>query len=956
MPNVIALLFPLLAAIPGDGPDLTPVFGRDNAQFARALSKQGYSDLADAFCRKFDAWKDASAEERAAVRSVHLDLKLELAREESDPVKRKDAIAEVLKAKEEFIAQYPASPEAEEAELTLPDAYRMLGEALTAALEKTTDPAAAATLREEGGKAFNHASEVLHARKKALEKKLEDPLLSEKDTEAVRDQRAAVWFNMARIDYFQGQLYSKDDPEFARRMKAALKTLQDFNLEYDDKLLTYQGYVFQGLCDRALGSNDQALTDFDQAIALRDLYETGTDGKYKISPEIDDVVSWAVLQKVNFLNELGRSADAIAATRDFFAKSPQPEKAQFGLALLAAQADAAFKSGDTKSAGEIAQRLQDLDPNGPWGARGRDVLAQMLGGTKGRNMGSAQLLRIADALVAKGDFDQALRACVRALDAAKGSDDDACDVLVFMGAIYGKQKDLLAAVVCFDAAWQGYPKGARAPDALYRSISVYSELNAAEKRPLFARYVEERRNKLANDYASSPLAARVQLLQGQALEQEQKFAEAADFFLKVQQGSSNYEDAQYYGARCLVKEANRLVKAKQVKEAKAVVARAEPQLKQTMSVLKASSEKTLDLNQKQVWEAESFECRTLLANLFMLEGVGRAADVPALLDGVEEQFPNDPDRIGAAWSLRIQAFTSIGQFEKAEALLESLLTKNPDSPGSAIAAGFFARTCDQRAVDAFIKDAKSKEGDAYWKKAFRYYQISIKPKLKDAAAARTGELEDVARRFFVMGQHFNGIPDRVQSFVGFPGKIAAPEYFEEAATLYAASLEFVPSYRARIVQARALGFLGRFEEAAEVYGKVFEKEPLIDVTTGEVNKQRVKEKPELLTAYLELGVCELKVSMANGRDADRMSRANQAFDLVVRNTKTQNVAPGETWWTATYWQIRAWVDQGDYKKAALKLRDVERNTSPNFDEGKYGLQDLFKKMKTEVAGKVVEDQ
>jgi len=509
MRNVIAFLLPLLAFLRGDGPDLTPVFGRDNAQFARALSRQGFGDLADLFCCKFDAWKEASAEERAAVRSVHLDLKLELAREEQDPLKRKDAIAEVLKAKEEFIAQFPTSPEAEESELSLPDAYRMLGEALTAALEKSNDPAEVTRLREEGGKAFNHAGEVLRARKRALEKKLEDPLLSEHDTEVIRDQRAAVWFNIARTDYFQGLLYNKGDPEFPRRMKAALKTLQDFTLEYDDKLLTFQGYVFQGMCDKNLGATDQALADFDQAIALRELYDAGPDGRFKVTEEIDDVVSWAVLQKVNFLNELGRAADAIAASRNFFAKSPQPEQAQFGLALLAAQADAEFKSGNTKSAGEIAQRLQDLDPNGPWGARGREVLAQMLGGGKGRSMGSGQLLKIADAMVAKNEYEQALRVCVRALDAAAGFDDDSVDVLVYMGAVYGKQDNLLCAVVCFDAAWSGYPKSGRAADALYRAIACYSKLNATEKRSLFARYIEEWCNKLANDYVSSLLVVKI---------------------------------------------------------------------------------------------------------------------------------------------------------------------------------------------------------------------------------------------------------------------------------------------------------------------------------------------------------------------------------------------------------------------------------------------------------------
>jgi hypothetical protein len=50
------------------------------------------------------------------------------------------------------------------------------------------------------------------------------------------------------------------------------------------------------------------------------------------------------------------------------------------------------------------------------------------------------------------------------------------------------------------------------------------------------------------------------------------------------------------------------------------------------------------------------------------------------------------------------------------------------------------------------------------------------------------------------------------------------------------------------------------------------------------------------------------------------------------------------------------VDEGQYKNASFALRDVERNTSPNFDEGKYGLQELFKKMKGELAGKVVDDQ
>jgi tetratricopeptide (TPR) repeat protein len=950
------------AAGGGDGPDLTPIFGRDNAAFARALARQGFGDLADAFCRKFDAWKDASPEEKASVRSVALDLAIEVARQQADPLQRKDAITAVLKQKEEFIAQYPTSPEAEEAELSLPDAYRTLGEALTAALEKTTDPTQSSKLRDEGRAAFNHAEDVLRARKKVLEKKLSDPLLSERETDAVRDQRASVWFNIARVEYFQSQLFAKEDPEFQRRVKSALRTLQDMVLEYEDKLVTYEAYVFTGLCDHALGANDQALADFDQGIALREQYVAGANGKYQIPLEIDDVVSWAVLQKVNALNDAGRSADVIATIKDYYAKSPQPDKALSGLQLLAIQADNELKSGDSKSAGETAQRLEDLDPNGPWGARGREVLAQMLGdsgapGGKARSLGSVQLLKIADALNAKNDTEQALQVCVRALDAAAGDPDGSSDVLIYMGGIYGKVKDLPAAAVCFDTVWQQYPKAARAPEGLYRAIDVYVTINATERRPFYAGLIAERRNKLANEYPTSPLASKVQLLQGRTLESEQKFAEAADFFLKVQPGSPNYEEAQFNGSRCLVKEAQRLGKAKQVAEAKAMVARAETQIKQTMTLLRSAAEKTLDLSQRQIWDNQSFECRTLLANLFMLEGVGRAADVPKLLEGVEEQYKDDPDKIGRAWGLRIQAFSSIGQFDQAEKLLESLLVKDASSGVAAVAAGIFARTCDAKGFEMLSKDPKSKPGDEMWKKAFRYYTISTKPKLKDAAAARNGELEQIGNRFFVMGQHFNGIPDKVQSFVGWGGKITAPEYFEEAANLYSASLEFVQSDITRISQARALGFLGKFDRAGEVYEKIFEKDPIVDVTTGDVNKAKLKQRPELLTAYLELGVSLLKVGLP-AKDADRLSRANQAFDLVVRNSKVQGSRepPSETWWTGRYWQIRAWVDVGQYKNASLALRDVERNTSPNFDEGKYGLQELFKKMKGELAGKVVDDQ
>ncbi|MSR46845.1 MAG: hypothetical protein EXS13_07260 [Planctomycetes bacterium] len=939
--------------------DLTRTFGRDNAAFARGLFRQGYEGMAADFCAAFEKWDRASADERAGVRSVFLDIQLELAFAEPDLVKRKDLLSKLLKEKEQFIADYPGTTEAKEAEVAMPESYRLLGETLVGALLKVTDPDEAKALREEGSAAFAHVQDVLRKQKREVEAKLDDATLSDEATDELREQRARAWFNLCKSDYFRSQLFGADDPERERRLKQSLSALQDFSMEFDDNVLAYQGNVFQGFCEKSLGNVDAALEHFDATIALIEQYDVGEDGRVDMPDLVDDVVSWAVLQKALALAELKRHEDVIAACKDFYTRTKSPEVAQYGLAVLASQSESEIATGDTKAAGISAQTLQDLNPTGQWGAKGRDVMAKLLGGGSGAGganvskLGSAQLLKIADAMFAKGEIEQALTTCARALDASLGNGDAMVEALMKMGAYYAKQLDYRSAAVAFDSAWMRFPKSARAADAVYASMTCFQTINGAEKRPVFARLIEERRLKLANDYASSAYAAKIQLFQGQQLDSDQKFSEAADFFLKVQPGSANYEDAQYAASRSLVKDAQRVVKLKQSDQVAVVVKRADEQLTKCVKLLEDSAAKTLDLNRKQVWESQSFECRTLHANLCMMDGVGRAADVPRILEGVEDRFPADLDKIGVAWSLRIQSFNSLGRFDDAEKLLEALLAKGGEARSAAAAAGVFARSCDGRAVELIGKDPKSAEGAKVWEKAFRYYVISLKAKLHDIAAARSGELEQVAARYFIMGKHFNGIPDRVNSTLSAGDiKVTVPHFFEEAADTYAATLELVPSYRTRMNLARTLGFLGRSEQAGEQYAQLFDSERIIDAESGDIDNEVARKRPDLVTAYLEWGLCDFKAGLVGNRDVDRLARANGVFGAVVKFAKPTGRERSETWWHGRYWQMRAWVDQGDYAKADLALRDLERNTE-DFDQGKYGLRELFRKMKSELANKVI---
>jgi hypothetical protein len=121
-----------------------------------------------------------------------------------------------------------------------------------------------------------------------------------------------------------------------------------------------------------------------------------------------------------------------------------------------------------------------------------------------------------------------------------------------------------------------------------------------------------------------------------------------------------------------------------------------------------------------------------------------------------------------------------------------------------------------------------------------------------------------------------------------------------------------------------------------------------------VIKEVAQQRPQLLAAYLEWGVVELKAGLSGDRNVDRLARANAVFDLIVKFTKTTSRDRSETWWNCRYWQIRAWVDEGEYKNADVALRELERTTEAS-DQDKYGLRDQFKKLKSELAGKVFDN-
>ncbi len=922
--------------------------GRDQAQFARGLSDAGYLDLAEQFCSRVEAAGVVSATDLAALRAVHLDLELDSARRIAEPVARKNELVRIAKAKEDFITSYPKSPEARQAQDNLPEIYRLLGEAYTAALQKTSSPDELVKLRAEGNEVFKHSEESLGKAIESIDAGLASADSTDAETEALTRQHISASYNLARTYYFHSLLLPPEDLLRETYLERCIELFDDFSLDYGDTLLSYSGMIFKGLANHMLERDDDALADFDAVLDLRSAY-LAEDGTLDLAPEAADIISQAVLQKVNLLASLKRYDEVRAAADQFLAQIPGATESDQGLAVVAARMQAELDTGDTAAASETAQVLVDKDPKGSWGARGREVLGSLLAGGGASALDQKQVLKIAESLLGRKDYAQAVALCrqvIGKLRAQGDGRDDIAQAFVFIAYACDRLNQPEEAALAYDAAFEASPTSARAPDALYGAYLEYRSLYGKQRKTFYDKRAEDRMGQLASRFPEHPKAAENQLAQAQRLEEDDKFVEAADRYVAVTPESPVYQKAQYRAGTCLYQEAARLAKAKSIPEAKALAVRAEQQLRKAQKVLDEAAGRTLELDRLQEFQTLSFQAQERLGDLFMLPGLGREADALALSKEIEEHYAGDDERVGSARSLRVRILSTMGQLDEAMTFLESLLAKDASSKATAAAAGVLARTLDQKAVETLEKDKTSRDVENLWKQAFRYYVLSVQPKLGDPASA--GEIAQIADRLYVMALHFNGVPERLQSRVGwFEVRPKAPEYWEKAAQLYEASMNTFPIYGTRVSLARTYAFLDRHREAADLYTRVIEDDRLIDSAKNEIDRGALSAKPELLPIYLELGASILEL----GRQENDPSQLQNAIAVFDRVLKVAPKATSETWWQAKHLQVATWMDQGDYKKANFAIRDLERYTQ-NFDEGKYGLDARFRKMKSDLEKKV----
>ncbi len=931
----LALLLTPTGAAQGE-PDR--ILGRGDTEFARELYRAGYVDLAEGLCSAMVKAGKGTPEQLVEVRALSLDLRLDAAKDETDPRKRKDAVAAVLREKQEFIQANPGSREAQEAIENLSEVYRSLGEVLTALLEKETDPAAAAKLRKEGEEIFTRAAEALRERIAKLKELRDDP--------AVELRYLNAYYSLPRTFYYHSLIYPAGDIKKERLLDEAVNAFREFGLDYGEKILNFEGLVYQGLCHKQLGKPEEALADFDDAIRLRELYDKDEAGRFVIPPEAADVVSAAVLQKVLLLREQKKSAEGLAAAKDYLSAVADSLSGSRGLAVLAAQADLQFETEDLQGAGESADRLVAADPNGAWGKYGREIQGRLLGGNASAG-DAGKLLRIAETLIDGGDGDRALDVCREVLEVAKGSPQEAdagAHALSLVGVVYAKRKWLPEAAAAFDAATERYPTGAEAPEALWKAVQAYIALNEKERRPFYRRRIDDRMARLAKNYPSHPRAALAQLIEAQQVSGEDPLG-AARLFERVAPGSAGYEEALLGAGDGLLRHARSLLQDKKTAEAKPFLAQAEERYKKAAAEAREAAKKTLDPKAQASLSGVEFASLNALSNLYLLEEVKRQGEVLSLLEGADGRWADDPAKVAAVWGLRIQALQAQGKFEEAIELLETLVRKDADPRQVGAAAGVLARALDEQGVGLREKEPRSTAADDLWKKAARYYEMSVRAQVSGDERPNADLLDRVAFRLFVFGLHFNAVPVDQEEFVGWEGPPKAPEFWEQAARIYEAALTTSVSYRTMVLFGRTQGYLGRWREAATTLANLFDQESILTVDKTRLNNAVLAGKPELLAAYLEYGFAEFQVASAE-KDLERFGRARSIFEVLASSLGGDS----RRWWHAKYHQIRCLIEQGAYRDADIAVRSVERTTQ-DFDQGKFGYKPRFLQLKAELSKK-----
>lgn len=912
--------------------------GRDDVEFARALGREGYPDLAKTLLGAVRRSGRGAAEADLAERAIDLRAQFAAARLVADPASRFERLVAVVEGMESFASGAAGTPDAEQTRDCLQDAYASLADSVAAAVARAPGAAAAGALREKAVAFFLRAETAAKARIDAA-KNVADPADEWWELSSAE-------FAYARLLYRHAFVLPAGSPDRASLCEAALAAFDEFELDAEGvSLLTVHAAIDAGVCLAEIGRSGEALASYDRAIAVREQFgpRDTRSGVFPVGDrEIAALVCHATLQKMLLLRAMKRTGDVVSTGRDYFASVPRPLEAPAAPAVATEFGDALCAAGDRAGLAEFSRMLVAAGPDGAWGRMGR----RLVSGTGGASGGDA--LELARDLLDEGRFEPALAICHRALRDAEGTAEEpdvGGEALLLIGWAYQKRGWMEEAALAYETGAERFPSSRRSAESIGRAIDCHRSAQSAGRRAYHEERIRALTDRLLDRHPDDPRAERVRIEKAGLLAGRGDQAGAVALYETVPATSPAYVDARLRMGICRMNEARTLETSGRKDEAAAAYGLAEAALREAVRAIGAARAATIDPAVLGALDEKEYSALTNLARVLMAPPVARFDDCAATVAALEARWGTSRERAIEIQDLRGRLYLAQGRFDEAEKWISDLGTR--DGNAAAGPAGRLARLLDRRGRDAATATPGSAEADALWRRAARLYWASVAPQVDGAMPVDVEELTEVGNRLHVLGLQFNAVPASRASFVDWtPSVPLAPECWARAVRIYETVLAQSPDYRVAISLGRTYGFLGERVKAAAAYARLFGQESILDAKRPDrLDATVVKAKPELVFAFVEWGVSE-RLAFATDHDKARLARCLRSiFVPVLASLRPDG---NRTWWTARWHLVSALVDGGNFMDARLSIEDLERNVSPDFDGDPDGYKPLFEKLREEL--------
>lgn len=785
---------------------------------------------------------------------------------------------------------------------------RMAAKELDTAVERLTRAGRAPTLDERGMTGWLHVqkSKILSAAAAEEAEYRAEAIKSWEATEAYYRASAAEMDKMpanravdealldARLEIpkamaAQARVPSIDESRRTKLQQEAVRLFSEFMF-----VLSRQPVLLEAALEEGRSRAD--LKDYARAErcfrSLPGLARAVREAGYPAGEYLTGQLHAGVLALADTLTKAGKGKDAAAACDEFLRDNPRLHRSAIGYAVVLAKADAIHPT-DEKGAIDLAKKVEEWDPDG---AAGRAARKRIQMWTRGAHATPALVMSVADGLIERGQYRDALVELRRCLELSTTAADKAKYeplVLSRQGECFRALKQELEASVVWRELFRKHPKHELAPRAAFESVR---SLSRAGEEELMVKLLDEvEKLNLQGEFAPY-----LKFIRAEVLERKKQYRAAAELYGQVDEKCEVYDDALVSGGHC-----HRL-------DGKPALA--EAMLKRVLG--------------RKVSPRLLFPAHYELATITISDRPKEALDHLEKCSGL---LPAESPTHARLLESEFQAHLALNDGAAAAARFEKLLARFPDDAAT-------LRSC--RRLAARLEAVEPA-------KAARYYRLSL-----DRASTTpmtTAEAQAVADGLYRIARSANGMEENVVSMTdlkGNPVKDAAS--WSDAARAHEVLIQIggLAPKDAVVASTRLLwcsGLAGEWAKSKTVAEKLIQDHQLLD-KEGKLNVEVLKKSLWLLGVYLDYG-----------HSLYQLGKAGQKFQFNNALTVHNNVinATGhasEPWWIGHYMAARIRFERGegdDLRNAGVALSSLEGN-NPGFDGGKHGMAARFVALRDQV--------